>query len=129
VGYVGGSLVSLFDEDAQAETALAARRMAQRGAERWQEITTENTPIGGQAGEGAGGGNLRSSWYVIPAQRVVDPRGPAYEAQVASDVDYAPHVEYGTGLWGPSHSKYPIVVAVARPGWQVRVCEGCDASR
>ena len=23
-------------------------------------------------------------------------------------MDYAPHVEYGTGLWGPSGAKYPI---------------------
>jgi hypothetical protein len=30
-------------------------------------------------------------------------------AVVGTDVHYAPHLEYGTGLWGPKHSKYPIV--------------------
>jgi hypothetical protein len=109
VGYHGGSLVSLFDEKAQAATRLAARRMAERGTDRMHSVTVENTPIGGRALEGDGGGNLRSSWYTLPVQRVVHESGdPAYEGVVASNVDYAPHVEYGTGLWGPKKAKYEI---------------------
>lgn len=35
-------------------------------------------------------------------------RGLAYESGAETHVDYAPHVEYGTGLWGPLHAKYEI---------------------
>lgn len=106
--YVGGSLTSLFDGKQQARTKLAMRHMAERATDRWQAVTTQNTPIGGRALEGDGGGNLRSSWYTTPAQRVAHPAGPAYQATVASDVEYAPHVEHGTGLWGPKAAKYKI---------------------
>lgn len=99
--YVGGSLVSLFDDEPQAATKLALRRLAERGGDRMVELTVMNTPIET--------GNLRTSWYQLPTEKTHFGPWDAYESGVASDVDYAPHVEYGTGLWGPSHSKYPIV--------------------
>lgn len=116
--YVGGSLTVLFGKEAQGDTRVALRRMAERGADRWQAVTTENTPIGGRALEGDGGGNLRSSWYTLPVQRVRHPLGPGYRSGVASDVDYAPDVEYGTGLWGPQHRKY--LIRPKRPGGMLR---------
>ena len=100
MAYVGGSLVSLFDEDSQAATNLAMRRMAEKGGDRMVEITIVNTPIDS--------GNLRTSWYQLPTQKTHYAIWVAYESGVASDVDYAPHVEHGTGLWGPKHAKYPI---------------------
>src|SRR3954468_17110478 len=98
--YVGGSLVSLFDRDQQERTRVAARRMAHRAGDRMTELTVMNTPIDS--------GNLRTSWYQIPTTRVRHLLGPAYQSGVATDVDYAPHVEYGTGLWGPKHAYYEI---------------------
>jgi len=101
MAYVGGSLVSLFDERPQAATRLAARRMAEKGGDRMVDVTVMNTPIHH--------GNLRTSWYQLPTQRATFGPWPAYKSGVATDVDYAPHVEYGTGLWGPKGAKYPIV--------------------
>jgi hypothetical protein len=101
VGYEGGSLTSLFDEDAQAATNIALRKMADRGGERFVELTRMNTPIDT--------GELRASWYQLPTNKTHFGPWPAWESGVATDVDYAPHVEYGTGLWGPKGSKYPIV--------------------
>lgn len=106
--YVGGSLVSLFGKEPKAATRLAARRMAERGGDRMVEITVINTPIGGRDIDGTGGGNLRSSWYQLPTKRIRHVLGPAYQSGVASNVEYAPYVEHGTGLWGPRGSKYPI---------------------
>jgi hypothetical protein len=98
--YVGGSLVSLFDEEPQAATNLAMRRMAERGGDRMVDLTVQNTPIDK--------GNLRSSWYQIPTHKTHFAVWDAYESGVATEVHYAPHVEHGTGLWGPKHAKYPI---------------------
>ena len=39
---------------------------------------------------------------------VLTPRGLAYESGCETHVDYAPHVEYGTGLYGPRAAKYEI---------------------
>lgn len=100
MGYQGGSLTSLFDGGPQAATRLAARKMAERGGDRMVDVTVANTPIHH--------GNLRSSWYQLPTQRTTFGPWPAYQSGVASDVDYAPHVEYGTGLWGPRGAKYEI---------------------
>ena len=36
------------------------------------------------------------------------PRGMVYESGAETDVEYAPYVEHGTGLWGPRHAKYEI---------------------
>lgn len=100
MGYSGGSLVSLFDGDAQAATRVMLRALAERAGDRMTELTVMNSPIRH--------GNLRSSWYQLPVQRTHFGPWPAYETGTASDVDYAPHVEYGTGLWGPKGAKYPI---------------------
>lgn len=108
MGYEGGSLTSLFGEGPQAATDVAVMRMAEKGGDRMTELTVENTPIGGREGEGHGGGNLRSSWYTLPLERVHIGSWPGWRSGTASDVDYAPHVEYGTGLWGPQGRKYEI---------------------
>lgn len=101
MGYVGGSLTSLFDKGPQKATDLAVRRMAEKAGDRMVDVTIMNTPIHR--------GNLRSSWYQLPVNKTHFAVWPAYKSGVASNVDYAPYVEHGTGLWGPKHSKYPIV--------------------
>lgn len=109
--YVGGSLRSFFDKEPQNATKLACRRMAEKAGDRMVTLTVENTPIDS--------GNLRTSWYQIPTQKVkslLAPQDGAYRSGVATDVKYAPDVEFGTGLWGPSHAKYPITPKKAG-GW------------
>jgi hypothetical protein len=98
--YVGGSLTSLFGAKAQAATELAVRRMAEAGGDHMVDVTIQNTPIKT--------GNLRTSWYQLRTNKTHYAVWPAYQSGVATDVTYAPHVEYGTGLWGPRHAKYPI---------------------
>lgn len=101
MAYEGGSLTEFFDDGPQEETELAARRMAEKGGRRWQEITTINTPIKS--------GNLRSSWYSTPANKTRKGAWPAYESKVETIVKYAPYVEYGTGIYGPKHAPYVIL--------------------
>lgn len=88
MGYVGGSLVSLFDAEPQKATDLTARRMAERAGAQMVTRTRENTPIDT--------GKLRESWYQLPTAKTHYAIWPAYESGVATDVDYAPYVEYGT---------------------------------
>jgi hypothetical protein len=91
--YIGDDLAPLFRSDPSRLIAAITRA----GIERWQEVTTKNTPIRL--------GNLRTSWYIVePRPRL---RG-GWEARVATNVEYAPHVERGTGKWGPTGLPYPI---------------------
>lgn len=97
MGYSGGRLSSLCDP---RPVELALYRIAERGGDRLVEWTVRNTPIRH--------GNLRSSWYQIPVTTARVGPFTGYESGVASESAYAPHVEYGTGLWGPSGAKYAI---------------------
>ena len=99
--YVGGSLTVFFDDEAQQRTRLALRQMAHKGADRMHDLIVMNTPIDT--------GNLRTSWYTEPLVNKIVGVVTAYEAKVSTDVDYAPYVESGTGLYGPKGRKYPIV--------------------
>ena len=38
----------------------------------------------------------------------IDVAGARMAARIGTDVHYAPHLEMGTGLWGPKHAKYEI---------------------
>jgi hypothetical protein len=101
VPYVGGSLTTLFDDEARQRTRLAMRQMAHRAADRMHDLIVMNTPIDS--------GNLRTSWYQEPLVNKVIDAQIAYEARVSTNVEYAPYVEYGTGLYGPKRRKYPIL--------------------
>jgi hypothetical protein len=70
--------------------------MADSGGDALHHRITENTPVKT--------GNLRTSFYRLPTEKI-DSR---YESRVRTDVEYAPYVNYGTGLWGPEHRKYLI---------------------
>lgn len=70
---------------------FAARDIAGDAGDRWHFVTTQNTPVET--------GNLRTSWYLDPAigaNRRSFYGFPAYEVVVATDVDYAPYVEWDT---------------------------------
>lgn len=97
--YRGVKLARLF-EGAEEWASETTRAYAERGAEVMRDRTREHTPV--ETGE------LRESWYLTVARKTASLAGPAWEAGTATDVEYAPYVEYGTGLWGPKHAKYPI---------------------
>lgn len=111
--YVGGEIASLFHTEPTEATLV---RMANDGGDKMVELTVKNTPIGFPRGEARGfrGGNLRSSWYQLPVRRHRSALGSGWESGVATDVDYAPFVEHGTGKWGPKGA--PYIIEPRRPG-------------
>jgi hypothetical protein len=85
------------------------REIAHRGGERMVEWTKRNTPIGHQPfAENYVPGHLRAS--IEQKLLVVHPsaRGMVYESGAETNVDYAPYVEEGTGLYGPYRRMYEI---------------------
>lgn len=97
MGYVGDKLAPLFDP---LPAEIAARRLAEAGGDAMHEHTVRNTPIDM--------GNLRSGWYTTPVERTRHRGARAWTVWVRTEVEYAPHVEWGTGIYGPSGSPYPI---------------------
>ena len=95
--YYGPYLPDVF---AQKPLDQALWRMADKGGDRLHEFIVAFTPIKT--------GNLATSWYREPVRRELHGTSTAYSAPVATDVSYAPYVNYGTGLWGPEHRKYLI---------------------
>lgn len=91
--YIGPKLADLFDP---TPAKKAAKRMADSGGDRLHSLTRAYTPIDT--------GELYRSWYRMPAVA----EGDRYVSRVRTEVEYAPHVNYGTGLWGPKHTKYLI---------------------
>lgn len=98
--YLGGRLSPWFSD---APVGPALRNMARLGVRRGKELTIGKTPIDT--------GDLKASWKESRAHRVVGTHYPGmgYGASWYSEVDYAPYVEHGTGLWGPEHRKYLIL--------------------
>lgn len=105
--YVGGSVTSFFDEDAQQVTREAARRLTDRAGGKLKDLVEANTPEG-ETGE------LRKSWKQSPTEGAED----TYRTSVYTEKDYAPYVENGTGLWGPKHAKY--LIKPKKPGGVLR---------
>lgn len=95
--YVGGSLRSLFDQPQRDATTDAMRSMADRAIQTWKDATVKATPVDT--------GALKQSWYTVGPEAA----GEVIESSLRSDIDYAPHVEFGTGLYGPKAAKYPIL--------------------
>jgi hypothetical protein len=95
--YIGPNLPAAFD-DWPVRDALNA--MAKTGGDRLHAMIAELTPIRT--------GNLATSWYREITERKLHGTTMAYVSRVATDVDYAPYVNYGTGLFGPKHTKYLI---------------------
>lgn len=111
MGYEGGSLADLFDP---GPTRRAARELADLGGDTLHEFVVRNTPIDS--------GNLRSSWARVPTLPGVRGTNPTYESRVVTEVEYAPYVEHGTGLYGPEHRKY--LIEPRHPGGMLRWMSG-----
>lgn len=99
MGYRGARLASVFPDRPARE---ASKRMARSGGEFLTDAAKARTPVDT--------GELRESWKTKPVleTRSEDRGFPVFESGTETDVDYAPYVEHGTGLWGPKHKKYEI---------------------
>lgn len=95
--YIGPNLPTAFDDMPVRE---ALRDMANTGGDRLHALIAELTPVKT--------GNLATSWYRKPTNKELHGTVTAYVSTVATDVDYAPYVNYGTGLHGPKGTKYLI---------------------
>lgn len=97
--YEGGRLAPWFST---APNRRFLERAAAAGGKRMTELTAMNTPVDT--------GHLRLSWKEKPVVFMFSPLGDLMAVSgVETDVEYAAYVEWGTGLWGPLHAKYPIV--------------------
>lgn len=98
--YVGGKLEPWFDD---APVGRTIRNMVRLGVRRGKELTVEKTPVET--------GDLKESWKETRPTKAVGSHypGTGYGASWYSEVEYAPYVEHGTGLWGPEHKKYLIL--------------------
>ncbi len=98
MGYVGGKLAPLFEPDLAAR---ASRRMADKGGERMTANVRERTPVD----HGALRASIEQKLLVV----FKDERGDTvYESGAETSLEYAPHIEHGTGLWGPRAARYEI---------------------
>lgn len=104
--YVGGSLVPLFGKTAQALTKRVSHRIVSRGADRMHDVAAANTPVRT--------GNLRTAWYQLPVVPTSGEGASGVKGGIANDTEYAPYVEYGTGVYGPKHR--PYVITPKKPG-------------
>ncbi len=119
MSYKGDELVDLVDHlrDVSMKTG---RRLAEKMQERGEQNITQNTPVATF--------HLRKSYKRTPiiyqsnakirlhkdGSHTVRWSAFAWEGRVFTEVEYAPYVELGTGLWGPKRKKYKI--APKKPG-------------
>lgn len=105
---VGATLGEWVDGVEEA-TLRAGERFAKDGQARFLHNVGINTPVET--------GLLRDSYrasgieYGAGAYRTgsgVSFAIYSWTGRVYTEVEYAPYVEYGTGLWGPEHKKYEI---------------------
>jgi hypothetical protein len=98
VGYKGAKLANIFPREPAGATA---RRIAEEGG----RVMTDRAAAHSPTETGA----LKDSWHQTPLHHRVDIVGHrVYVSGTRTELEYAPYVEYGTGLWGPKHAKYPI---------------------
>lgn len=93
--FIGQSLHD-FAQRAETGAEIAGEWMAISGTETFHSYTVKNTP--------RDTGALREDIKQKPVMR--DELG--WEGGIYAELEYAPYVEHGTGLWGPLHSKYKI---------------------
>lgn len=96
--YKGAKLANIFPDRPARETA---RRMADEAGRIMVERTSANTPVDT--------GALKDSWHQHRVTMRLNELGQrVFSSGAYTELEYAPYVEYGTGLWGPKHAKYPI---------------------
>ena len=99
MGYVGGKLAPWFgSKPVDAFMRAAPVLVAKEG----REIAEKNTPVDT--------GELRSAWKSDDKpRRAATFVGIGWEASWMNETEYAPYVNYGTGLFGPEGKKYLIL--------------------
>lgn len=98
MGYSGGKLKPWFGVK---PAEITAGLMAEKGAHELHRLVVLKTPVDT--------GELAASWHekpVTPGESLLGDK--TLETGIETEVDYAPYVEHGTGLWGPKHAPYPI---------------------
>lgn len=95
--YVGDELAPLFRA---GPTEAAAHDFAEILGDEWKTWTEKNTPIEM--------GTLRRSWYVTPVTPGRRATNPTWTGHLRTETEYAPHVEHGTGIFGPQGRPYTI---------------------
>jgi len=99
MGYTGGKLAPWFGTEPTERFMRAAPVFVAKEA---RDIAQKNTPV--ETGE------LRAAWRSDPvARRTASYVGLGYEASWFNKLEYAPYVNYGTGLYGPEAKKYLIL--------------------
>lgn len=104
-GYTGARLADWFRDD---PLKRALHRMADDGGRFQTDATRAQTPIDS--------GHLAASIRKLPVMVYTEAVHTVYESGCETEVDYAPYVENGTGLWGPLHAKY-VIVPKNPDGW------------
>lgn len=108
MGYEGDKLAPMI-ERLDVASKRAGHNMAERMVERGRENIRMNTPVATF--------HLRNTYKRTPVRHqqlsslgYTSIRWSAWvwQGTVYTEVEYAPHVEYGTGLWGPKRRKYKI---------------------
>lgn len=99
MAYIGGLMTPQFKNEPNER---AMRNLVRVGIREGQRVAEMNTPK--QTGD------LRDNWKVSEhIGRTMTFLGMGWEGSWYNDLDYAPYVNYGTGLYGPEHRKYLIV--------------------
>jgi hypothetical protein len=109
VGYDGPRLAALFDEEEERIFDDLAHDLAKRGGGIMTARIKELTPVGHQPyAEAYIPGHLRDSIRQKIVVVTIHAGSIRHESGTETDVEYAPFVEHGTGLWGPRRAKYEI---------------------
>lgn len=107
MGYTSRRSLERLVERTRRNVPPALRDIADDGGTVMTRAVTQNTPVDTE--------QLRQSITKKPvtAGQLRDAggrfmSGMSYESGTFTEVEYAPHVEHGTGLWGPKSAKYRI---------------------
>lgn len=99
MGYIGGKTAPWFGTK-PVDVFMRAAPVAV--AKEGREVAEKNTPIDT--------GDLRAAWMADNTpSRAVSLVGVGWKASWYNKLEYAPYVNYGTGLYGPEHKKYLIL--------------------
>lgn len=97
-GYIGDSLLGAV-RGVIGVTDAFLDRFAREVGDELLFLVVANSPVRT--------GRLKRSWRLdVRSGRLDGER--VFEAKVRTGVRYAPEVEFGTGLYGPKHARYPI---------------------
>ncbi len=111
MSYKGDNLVDMIDQLEHA-SMRTGQRLAEAMQKRGEHNIRINTPVKTF--------HLRESYERSRVKRSLDTSQSirwaiyAWSGTVYTEVEYAPYVEMGTGLWGPKRKKYKI--APKKPG-------------